>query len=97
VLATARCRCVHDVAIVDRDQVQEAVAVEVHRLELVVVGVGGEASRVLGERSRAVVAEQAPASTALAGDDDVEVGVVVGVDELETPGQDPTAVDDDVA
>ena len=85
VLATARLVLGGEIAVVDRHQVEMAVAVEIHRLELVVVGVLRQRPRILGERAGAVVPEQAAAGTALARHEHVQVVVVVDVDQLEVP------------
>jgi hypothetical protein len=85
VLAAAGAVPADDLAVVHRHQVEEAVAVQVHRLELVVVGVLRQTARVVREGAGAIVAEQIAPPAPLAGDEDVEVRVVVHVGQLEVP------------
>ena len=85
VLPAAGADPAHDLAVVHGDQIEEAVAVEVHRLVLVVVRVLRKATRVGDEQSRPIVAIQRTAAAALAGNQDIEVEVVVDVDEFQIP------------
>ena len=74
--------------VVDSDEIQEAVAIEVDRRELVVVAESGDPGiGRIGERAGAVVHEQVAAVAELARSGDVEVPVVVDVDELEVPAE----------
>ena len=72
-------------AVVDGDEVDEVVAVEVDRLELVVVAELGQLIAGVGELAGAVVVEQEGAAAGLAGDEDVEVVIVVDVGEVHLP------------
>jgi hypothetical protein len=76
-------------AVVQGDEVEEVVAVEVDRLDVEgAEALGDVVGGDVGEHAGAVVGEQEHAllGAGEAGDDDVEVPVVVDVDELEVPG-----------
>jgi hypothetical protein len=85
VLAPARRILRNYLPVVQRDEVEKAIAVEIHRLVFVVVGVLRQCPRIVGELARAVVTEQRTARAALARHQHVEVGIVVDIGQLEVP------------
>src|SRR5215208_4015787 len=69
-------------------EIEIAITVDVHRLKIVVVAeLRKPPLRDIGKRARAVVLEEEAALTHLAGDQDVEVIVVVDVHKLKLPGE----------
>src|SRR4051812_39668118 len=75
-------------AIVDGNEIEICVAVEVHRLKIVVVGeLRQSVFRGVNKHPGAVILKEKAAFTPLAGNEDIEVIIVVNIDQLKLPGE----------
>ena len=83
-LTPARTPSADDVPVVGGHQIEEAVPIEIHGLEFVIVRVLRQSTSLL-EHSAPVVREHDAARAALARNEYIEVVVVVDVDQLDLP------------